>query len=63
MPHGIHLGDLVSFEHEGLRRVGRVNRITRRATVLVADAAGRQFSDGKTYLTFYVPLTMLRKVP
>src|SRR5262249_22850817 len=27
--YGIVAGDLVSFEHEGVRRVGRVNRITR----------------------------------
>ncbi len=58
---GIVAGDLVSFEHEGVRHVGRVNRITRRATVLVEDPRGRLYSDGRHYLTFYVPLPMLRK--
>jgi hypothetical protein len=58
---GIVAGDLVSFEHEGVRHVGRVNRITRRATVLVEDPRGRPYSDGRRYLTFYVPLPKLRK--
>ena len=40
----------------------RVNRITRRATVLVESPGGRLFTDGKRYQTFYVPLPMLRKV-
>jgi hypothetical protein len=57
----IRVGDLVSFEHEGLRRVGRVNRITKRATVLVEDAGGLPFSDGRSYATFYVPIQFLRK--
>ena len=61
--HGIHVGDLVSFEHEGVRRVGLVNRITRRATVLVEDPKGRLYTNGKTFLTFYVPLPLLRKAP
>src|SRR5262245_15641275 len=60
--YGIVAGDLVSFEHEGVSHFGRVNRITRRATVLVEDPGGRLYSDGKRYLTFYVPLPMLRKV-
>ena len=59
--HAIRQGDLVAFEHEGSERVGRVNRITKRATVLVEDAAGRPFSDGRRYLTFYVPVDLLRK--
>lgn len=59
---GIHVGDAVSFELDGVRHLGRVNRITRRATVLVEDAQGRLYSDGKCYLTFYVPLGLLRKV-
>ncbi len=59
--YGIVAGDLVSFEHEGMRHVGRVNRITRRATILVEDPGGRPYSDGKRYRTFYVPLPMLRK--
>jgi hypothetical protein len=59
--YDVRPGDLVSFEHEGVRRVGRINRITRRATVLVEDPGGERFSDGKRYTTFYVPLGKLRK--
>jgi hypothetical protein len=59
--HAIRQGDLVAFDHEGSTRVGRVNRITKRATVLVEDPAGRLFSDGRRYATFYVPVAMLRK--
>ena len=57
--HGLCLGRTVEFEFEGRRLVGRINRIHRRATVLVEDAAGRRYSDGKTYRRFYVPLAML----
>lgn len=57
----IRVGDRVGFAHEGRLRVGRVNRITRRATVLVEDPAGRLFSDGKHYATYYVPLEWLVK--
>ena len=59
--HGVRIGDLVSFEFDGVRRAGRVNRITKRATILVEDPAGRPFTDGKLYTAFYVPLFMLRK--
>jgi hypothetical protein len=57
----IRVGDRVSFEVDGARQIGRVNRITRRATVLVENPSGRIFSDGKHYLTFYVPLPLLKK--
>jgi hypothetical protein len=57
----IHVGDRVSFELDGTRHVGRVNRITRRATVLVESPRGQPFTDGKRYLPFYVPLPLLRK--
>lgn len=60
--YGIVPGDRVTFEHEGVRHAGHVNRITRRATVLVESPTGRLYSDGKRYLTFYVPLPMLRKL-
>ena len=59
--HAIRPGDLVAFDHGGIARVGRVNRITKRATVLVEDPAGRLFSDGRRYATFYVPVDLLRK--
>jgi hypothetical protein len=57
----IHIGDYVSFEMDGMFRAGRVKRITRRATVLVEDPRGMLYSDGKRYLTFYVPLRLLQK--
>jgi hypothetical protein len=59
--HAIRQGDLVAFDHEGITRVGRINRITKRATVLVEDPAGRLFTDGRRYATFYVPVELLRK--
>ena len=61
--HGVRLGDMVSFEFEGRRLVGRVNRAHRRATVLIEDANGQPYSDGKKYQKFYVPLAMLRPAP
>jgi hypothetical protein len=57
----IRVGDLVRFVHEGKTMSGRVNRITRRATVLVPAPKGELFSDGKRYLRFYVPLEQLKK--
>jgi len=59
----VRVGDRVAFEFEGTRRVGVVNRITRRATVLVEDGNGMAYSDGKCYQKFYIPLSMLEKVP
>lgn len=56
---GIQLGDRVAFEFEGRRYTGRVNRITKRVTVLVEDPDGARYSDGKHYLEFYVPLGAL----
>lgn len=60
---GITVGKRVAFTFEGRRRVGIVNRITRRATVLVADRRGDRYSDGRRYLKFYVPLEALELVP
>ncbi|MEM6365450.1 MAG: hypothetical protein AAF745_13570, partial [Planctomycetota bacterium] len=57
----IRVGDTVTFRHDGAHKIGRVNRITRRATVLVEDAQGQPFSDGRRYARFYVPLERLQK--
>jgi hypothetical protein len=54
--HGVRVGSVVSFEFDGRRLTGQVNRVNRRATVLVEDAAGQPYSDGKKYQKFYVPL-------
>ena len=57
--HGIRIGSMVRFEFDHVRLVGRVNRISRRATVLVESDDGVPYSDGKAYRKFYVPLSML----
>jgi hypothetical protein len=59
--HAIRQGDRVAFEFEGTTRIGRVNRITKRASVLIEDPTGPLFSDGRRYATFYIPLHLLRK--
>ena len=58
----IRVGDDVRFEINDQTHVGRVNRITRRATVLVPNPKGERFSDGNRYLKFYVPLERLERV-
>lgn len=55
----VRVGSRVSFRFEGKRLQGIVNRITRRATVLVPDAKGEPFNDGQRYRRYYVPLEML----
>jgi hypothetical protein len=57
---GIRIGSRVRFNFEGQELTGRVNRITKRATVLVQDPEGSQFSDGARYKTYYVPLVHLK---
>ncbi len=59
----IRVGDRVRFAHEGQYLFGRVNRITRRATVLVPNPKGERFSDGERYSRFYVPLEQLTRLP
>jgi hypothetical protein len=58
----IRVGDKVRFASERGVLVGRINRITRRATVLVLDPRGEKFSDGTCYQRYYVPLERLTKV-
>ena len=58
----IRVGDRVRFAHDGQYLFGRVNRITRRATVLVPSPKGERFSDGQRYLRFYVPLEQLTRL-
>ena len=57
---GIACGDEVTFSVDGHPYRGFVNRITKRATVLVRDPKGIRYDDGKKYSKFYVPLTMLK---
>lgn len=58
--YGIRTGDRVTFRFERRHYVGTVNRITKRATVLVEDERGEPYSDGKRYAKFYVPLSLLK---
>lgn len=58
---GVKVGDTVSFRHEGQLYQGLVNRITKRATVLVPSPQGELFSNGKRYLKFYVPIQNLSR--
>jgi hypothetical protein len=57
---GIRVGASVSFVFEGRPLTGRVNRLTKRATVLVEDPEGERFSDGRNYRRYYVPILQLR---
>jgi len=59
---GIRNGEMVEFTFEGRTFRGRVNRITRRATVLVDDPNGIRYTDGRVYRKFYVPISALRRV-
>lgn len=56
---GIAPGVQVKFTMEGRILTGLVNRVTKRATVLVEGTEGRLYSDGKRYEKYYVPLAML----
>jgi len=55
----VRVGTRVQFRFEGKSYVGTVNRITRRATILVADPSGQLYDDGNRYRKFYVPLAHL----
>ena len=59
--YGIRPGDCVTFRFEEREYTGIVNRITRRATILVEDPRGESYTDGKRYRKFYVPLALLSK--
>ena len=56
---GIRVGSRVSFLFEGHPLTGRVNRLTKRAIVLVEDPEGERFLDGRRYRKFYVPIIHL----
>ncbi|MFN0056362.1 MAG: hypothetical protein ACKV0T_29810 [Planctomycetales bacterium] len=59
---GVRPGSKVRFRCDGAEYQGVVNRVTKRATVLVESATGQPYSDGKRYLRFYVPLKLLERV-
>lgn len=56
---GIRPGVRVTFRYEGRKLNGVVNRVTKRATVLVLDPSGRKYSDGQRYSKFYIPVADL----
>ncbi|MBX3419945.1 MAG: hypothetical protein KF752_00170 [Pirellulaceae bacterium] len=55
----VRVGTRVCFQFDGRLHTGTVNRITRRATVLVVDPAGQLYEDGQRYSKYYVPLAQL----
>ncbi len=57
----LRVGDNVNFEFDGRPLRGTLNRVNRRATVLVESATGVRYTNGKRYEKFYVPLGMLKK--
>lgn len=57
----LRVGDAVRFSFEGRALAGVVNRVNRRATVLVESPAGTRYTNGKRYEKFYIPLGMLTK--
>ena len=59
---GIRPGVKVRFRFDGIEYAGIVNRVSKRATVLVEDPSGRRYTDGKHYAKFYVPVQMLEAV-
>lgn len=59
--HGLRVGDRVVFAFQGGRYAGVLNRVTKRATVLVEDPQGAPYSDGKRYRKYYVPLPALER--
>ena len=58
---GIVAGDIVTFKIEGRELKGHVNRITKRATILVPDSRGAIYDDGKKYQKYYVPIQKLKR--
>ena len=60
--YGIQPGMAVRFRFDGVELKGVVNRINKRATVLVEDRNGQPYSDGKHYAKFYVPVPLLEAI-
>lgn len=59
---GVSVGDWVRFQYRGSERVGFVNRINRRATILVPDIHGERFDDQQRYRRYYVPLDRVQSL-
>ncbi|MFN6111503.1 MAG: hypothetical protein ACK493_14130 [Planctomycetota bacterium] len=63
LQHILRPGDRGCVPFEGQQLLGTINRIHKRATVLVPDTRGQAYSDGSRYLKYYVPLRNLVKWP
>jgi hypothetical protein len=59
---GVQPGMVVRFRFDGVKHEGVVNRINKRATVLVEDPRGEPYSNGKRYAKFYVPVQLLEAI-
>jgi hypothetical protein len=59
---GIRPGVWVRFEYQGTKYHGIVNRVTKRATVLIPSPSGERYSDGRRYEVCYVPVSWLTPV-
>src|SRR5687767_778694 len=59
--YDLRVGDAVRFEFGGRALRGVINRVNRRATVLVESPSGVRYTNGKRYEKFYIPLGMLKK--
>ncbi len=60
--YGIRPGLKVRFRFDGVEYTGYVNRVNKRATVLVEDPAGQRYNNGKHYRKFFVPAQLLEAV-
>lgn len=59
---GIKIGDKVDFLYEGKIKNGVINRINKRATVMVLDRRGNYIDRyGNKYIKYYIPLNRLNK--
>ncbi|MDP8238287.1 MAG: hypothetical protein P9X24_04275 [Candidatus Hatepunaea meridiana] len=60
--YNIRVGDNVTFDFTGKTHRGFVNRITKRATVMVPDPKGQYIDKkGNKYLKFLIPIGNLRR--
>lgn len=59
---GIRPGLKVRFRFDGIEYTGFVNRVNKRASVLVEDPTGQRYNDGKYYTTYYIPAQYLSAV-
>lgn len=60
--YGIRPGMQVRFRFDGVEHMGIVNRLSKRATVLVEDERGQPYTNGKHYAKYYIPVQMLEAV-